>query len=147
MKGQNLIYPSLTMNAAGKGAIGVTLSGPNWYPTSAYIPFSTFGPSGSVQIAAKGAGPNDGFSGTALGGYRTRWGDYGAAATSPDGMLWVANEYIAQTCTLDTFLATTPAATLARSTRTGRPGWSASSRRPAGGTAKGRPVRGAPSRV
>ena len=105
VKGQNLIYPSLAMNAAGKGAIGVTLSGPSWYPTSAYIPFSTNGPSGSVQIAAKGAGPNDGFSATVLGGYRTRWGDYGAAATSPDGMLWVANEYIAQTCTLDTFLA------------------------------------------
>ena len=104
VKGQNLIYPSLAMNAAGKGAIGVTLSGPDWYPTSAYIPFSTFGPSGSVQIAAKGAGPNDGFSATIVGGYRTRWGDYGAAATSPDGMLWVANEYIAQTCDLDTYL-------------------------------------------
>ncbi|HUL85008.1 MAG TPA: hypothetical protein VLX89_05765 [Actinomycetota bacterium] len=107
VKGQNLIYPSLAMNAAGKGAIGVTLSGPDWYPSSAYIPFGTNGPSGSVQVVAKGAGPNDGFSATQYGGYRTRWGDYGAAATSPDGMLWVANEYIAQTCDLDTFLADT----------------------------------------
>ena len=105
VKGENLIYPSLSMNSWGKGAIGVTLSGPDWYPSSAYIPFGASGPTGKVQVAAAGKGPNDGFSGTALGGYRTRWGDYGAAATSPDGTLWVANEYIAQTCTLDDWIA------------------------------------------
>ena len=105
VQGENLLFPSVAMNADGDGAIGVTLVGPDYYPTSAYIPFTTAGPTTSVEIAGRGIGPNDGFTGTAAGDYRTRWGDYGAAAVAPNGTLWLANEYIAQTCSYSTFLA------------------------------------------
>ena len=96
--GQNMTYPTVAMNAAGDGVIGVTLVGPGRYPSAAYIPFTTAGATASVEIAGRGVGPNDGFTGTADGGYRTRWGDYGAADVAPDGTVWFANEYIAQQC-------------------------------------------------
>ena len=35
---------------------------------------------------------------------RTRWGDYGAAQVDGNS-IWVASEYIGQTCTLDQWLA------------------------------------------
>ena len=97
--GENMTYPTVAINAGGDGVIGVTLVGPDRFPSAAYIPFTTAGPTASVEIAADGIGPNDGFTGTADGDYRTRWGDYGAADVAPDGTVWFANEYIAQRCT------------------------------------------------
>ncbi|HJX08029.1 MAG TPA: hypothetical protein VJ736_08160 [Actinomycetota bacterium] len=96
--GENMLFPSVAMNAHGEGVTGVTLVGPDRYPSQAYIPFTTAGPTASVEIAAPGVGPNDGFTGTGDGGYDTRWGDYGAADVAPDGTVWFANEYIAQKC-------------------------------------------------
>ena len=98
MPGENLTYPSVAMNADGEGVISVTLVGPDFYPSAAYIPFTTAGPTTNLEVAGLGVGPNDGFSGTAIGGYRTRWGDYGAAAVAPGGTVWFASEYIAQRC-------------------------------------------------
>ena len=57
-------------------------------------------------MTAAGVGPQDGFSGYKAYGNppRPRWGDYAAAAT--DGKtVWIANEYIAQTCTLPQYTA------------------------------------------
>jgi hypothetical protein len=101
----NLLYPSIAMNGGGTGAIGVTLVGPHTYPSAAYVPFDPSGVSGDVVVAGAGVGPNDGFSATFDGGYRTRWGDYGAAAVAPGGRVWLASEYIAQTCDDTTFNA------------------------------------------
>ena len=59
-----------------------------------------------MHIAAAGVGAQDGFTEYpfASGQNRPRWGDYGAAAT--DGIsVWVASEYIGQTCTFDEFVA------------------------------------------
>ena len=56
-------------------------------------------------MAAAGVGPQDGFSGYKAFGDppRPRWGDYGAAQF--DGTnLWIASEYIGQTCTLGQYL-------------------------------------------
>ncbi|HUL84891.1 MAG TPA: hypothetical protein VLX89_05175, partial [Actinomycetota bacterium] len=39
------------------------------------------------------------------GGYRTRWGDYGEATVAPGGTVWLASEYINQTCDDVTFNA------------------------------------------
>jgi len=100
VSGENMLYPSVAINGPGEGVIGVTLVGPNRYPSQAYLPFTKAGPIASVELAARGVGPNDGFSGTIDGGYRTRWGDYGAADVAPDGTVWFANEYIAQKCAL-----------------------------------------------
>ena len=55
---------------------------------------------GPVARGGRGAGPQDGFTGyrPSRGRSRPRWGDYGAAAS--DGKsVWVASEYIGQTCT------------------------------------------------
>jgi hypothetical protein len=102
----NLIYPSIAVGLDGSGAIGVTLSGPDYYPTAAYAPFEVGSDPTSVQIVGAGVGPNDGFSGTARGGYRPRWGDYATATIDPgDGSIWLANEYIAQKCTFAQFQA------------------------------------------
>ena len=75
--GQNMTYPTVAMNAAGDGVIGVTLVGPGAYPSAAYIPFTTAGRGVDVEIAGAGVGPNDGFTGhsrsapTAPGGATT----------------------------------------------------------------------------
>ena len=56
-----------------------------------------------------GLGPDDGFTGTvgltAPFPFRPRWGDYGAAAVEGTH-IWIGSEYIGQTCTLRTFIAT-----------------------------------------
>ena len=61
-----------------------------------------------IQVAAAGVGVQDGFAGynvfNAPNPARPRWGDYGAA--SVDGSdVWIASEYIGQSCTLDEYLA------------------------------------------
>jgi hypothetical protein len=60
-----------------------------------------------VYTAARGQGPQDGFSeyeffGSTPGVPEPRWGDYGAAAT--DGrVIWFASEYTGQACTFEVF--------------------------------------------
>jgi hypothetical protein len=98
VQGQNMIYPSIAIDGNGNGAIGVTLSGPDYYPSAAYIPFTVGESPTIVRVAGAGVGPDDGFTGTADGGYRPRWGDYGAATVAADGTIWFASEYIAQRC-------------------------------------------------
>lgn len=94
----NLVFPSIAIGPSGRGAIGVTLSGLDFNPTAAYIPFVAGQAPASVQIAGLGVGPDDGFTGTGEGGFRPRWGDYGAATVSDSGSVWLATEYINQRC-------------------------------------------------
>ena len=107
VKGQNLGYPSIAVAPDGTGAIGVSLMGPDYAPSAAYIPFESGQRPDSVQIGLAGVGPNDGFSGTGEGGYRPRWGDYGTAVAMPDGSIWLAAEYTASTCGFAAFLVDT----------------------------------------
>ncbi len=100
----NLVYPSIAIGPSGRGAIGVTLSGLDFNPTAAYIPFTAGHAPTSVQIGGLGLGPDDGFTGTGEGGFRPRWGDYGTATVSDSGSLWLAAEYIAQRCGFNQFV-------------------------------------------
>ncbi|RIH82749.1 hypothetical protein Mterra_02542 [Calidithermus terrae] len=105
----HLIYPALGVTAAGKGVMGFTLVGPNDHPSAAYATLDATAGAGPIVVAAAGQGPNDGFTGyKALTNNqpRPRWGDYGAAAVDGD-TVWVANEYVAQTCTLAQWIADT----------------------------------------
>ena len=80
-----------------------TLLGRDHFPSAAYASIGEHGV-GDVHVAAAGAGPQDGFSEYKAFGDppRPRWGDYGSAAS--DGRnIWIASEYIAQTCTLAEF--------------------------------------------
>ncbi|HEX6799344.1 MAG TPA: hypothetical protein VF116_16670 [Ktedonobacterales bacterium] len=99
--GNNVLFPSIGVNAAGKGAMTFTVSGPGYYPSAAYALIDATHGAGDVHIAGAGVGPADGFTGyAAYGGSGVeRWGDYSAAVADSDGSIWFATEYIAQTCT------------------------------------------------
>jgi hypothetical protein len=101
----NLTYPAVGITAEGKGVIAFTLLGADFYPSAAYVSIDDEGNAGSIQMAAAGLGPDDGFTAYPLiGGTRNRWGDYGAAAA--DGkFVWIASEYIGQTCTLAQYVS------------------------------------------
>ena len=100
--GNNAIYPALAVSSSGRGVLAFTLVGNDHYPSAAYVSVDAKIGAGDLHVVAEGAGPQDGFSGyVPLGGSpraRPRWGDYGAAAV--DGTsIYIASEYIAQTCT------------------------------------------------
>ena len=100
----NVTYPAIATSATGSGVMAFTLVGENDFPSAAYATIDATGV-GPIQIAAPGVGPQDGFSGYKAFGDppRPRWGDYGAAAF--DGTdIWIASEYIGQTCTLGEWL-------------------------------------------
>jgi hypothetical protein len=101
LAGNNLTYPAIGLTASGKGVMAFTLLGDGFFPSSAYAAFDGVTGAGSIFVARAGAGPADGFSGYKAFNdpIRPRWGDYGATAV--DGStLWIASEYIGQTCTL-----------------------------------------------
>jgi hypothetical protein len=97
----NLTYPAIGVTTSGKGVMAFTLVGARNFPSAAYSAIDLSGV-GAIHIAAAGLGPDDGFSGYKFygnGTTRPRWGDYGAAV--PVGSsVWIASEYIGQTCTL-----------------------------------------------
>jgi len=104
----NVTYPAIAVRPDGKGVMAFTLVGRDFYPSAAFAGITESGV-GPVQLAAAGAGPADGFSGTAIfnapNPARPRWGDYGAAVVDGN-TVWLASEYINQTCTLSQYIAT-----------------------------------------
>jgi hypothetical protein len=126
----NLIYPAIGVTSSGKGVMAFTLVGPNNFPSAAYASIDAQNGVGPIHIAADGLGPQDGFSETkvfspfANAMPRPRWGDYGAAV--PIGnTVWIASEYIGQTCTLRQYTTNTPASPLfsCNMTRTALANW------------------------
>jgi hypothetical protein len=121
----NVSYPTLSVLPNGEGAMGFTLVGPNRYPSAAWARVSLDGV-GAVHVSGAGVGPADGFSGYKAFGDppRPRWGDYGASAVD-NGTIWLANEYIAQRCTLQQYLEDTPQSPLftCNNTRTAFANW------------------------
>jgi hypothetical protein len=108
VKGGNVIYPAIGATADGQGVMAFTLVGPENFPSAAFVTVNVHG-TGPVQVAAAGLGPADGFSGYQIfndpNPNRPRWGDYGAAVVDGN-TLWIASEYIGQTCNLNTYVAT-----------------------------------------
>jgi hypothetical protein len=106
----NLTMPAIAMTAGGKGAIAFTIMGEDYHPSAGYVTIDANGTVGSIHVAAAGAGVDDGFTSyKAFVGDppRTRWGDYGAAVTDGNS-IWIASEYIAQTCTYAQFYPSPP---------------------------------------
>jgi hypothetical protein len=109
--GTNLTYPSIAATSSGDAAMGFTVVGQSDYPSAGYAGLDAKGGAGDPQYAKRGAGPQDGFSEYAPffadGSPRPRWGDYGAAVA--DGpSIWVASEYIGQTCTFNQYVQPSP---------------------------------------
>jgi hypothetical protein len=126
----NLIYPAIGVTTSGKGVMAFTLVGPNNFPSAAYASIDAQNGVGPIHIAAAGLGPQDGFSETKIfsptgnGVPRPRWGDYGAAV--PVGnTVWIASEYIGQTCTFGQYIKNTAASPMfsCNMTRTALANW------------------------
>jgi hypothetical protein len=100
VNGENVLFPSIAVNRSGFGAMAFTLSGPGFFPSSAYVRFAFGRTVGPIYITGPGALPEDGFSGYAAEGSPTpgvaRWGDYSAAVFA-DGAIWMGNEFIPNT--------------------------------------------------
>lgn len=92
----SVLYPSFAVDKWGNGAIGFSLSGPNYFPSTGYVHFERGVIWPHVRLAGIGQAPEDGFSGYPQfgGGGIARWGDYGAAMVGPNGVIWLASEYI-----------------------------------------------------
>lgn len=104
----NLTYPAIGVTASGRGVIAFTVVGADYYPSAGYAGLDALAGASDIHIAAAGVGPDDGFTSyKAFVGDppRTRWGDYGATAVVGNS-IWVASEYIGQTCTLSQYVAT-----------------------------------------
>lgn len=104
--GNNAFFPSIGVTRDGQAVMTATLSGPDYYPTAIYVRID-WGQAGNVHIAGASVGPEDDFTGyPEYGGNGVaRWGDYSAAFAGTDGNIWVATEYIGQTCTLAQYTA------------------------------------------
>ncbi|GAA0382035.1 hypothetical protein GCM10009530_36000 [Microbispora corallina] len=102
----NLVYPAVGVNRSGRGVIAFTVAGADYYPSAGFASLDARTGAGDVQIAAPGKGPQDGFSGYKAFNDppRPRWGDYGAAAADGDAV-WIASEYIGQSCSLAQYTA------------------------------------------
>ena len=84
--------------------------GEDYHPSAGYVTIDSNGTVGPIHVAAPGVGVDDGFTSyKAFVGDppRTRWGDYGAAVTDGSS-IWIASEYIAQTCTYAQFYPSPP---------------------------------------
>ena len=81
VNGENVLFPSIAVNRSGVGAMAFTLSGPDFFPSAAYVRFAFGRTVGSIHVTGPGALPEDGFTGyAAFGGNGVaRWGDYSAA--------------------------------------------------------------------
>jgi hypothetical protein len=104
VKGNHITYPAIAVLPNGTGIMVFTLVGKDYYPSAAYVHIDINGTS-DIHIAAPGLGPSDGFTSyKAFVGDppRTRWGDYSAAVTDGSN-IWIATEYIAQTCTFEEY--------------------------------------------
>jgi hypothetical protein len=115
VNGENVLFPSIAVNRSGFGAMAFTLSGPDYYPSAAYVRFDFGRPVGPIHVSGPGALPEDGFTGyAAFGGNGVaRWGDYSAAVYG-DGAIWMGNEFIPDTprtqlANWGTFLSRLPA--------------------------------------
>ena len=102
----NLTYPAIGITSGGTGVMAFTVLGSDFYPSAGYATVTNDGV-GAIHVAANGAGPADGFSGYKLFGIppgtdRPRWGDYGAAVPW-GGNVWIASEYIGQSCGLSEY--------------------------------------------
>ena len=109
MANNNATYGAIAMTREGGGALGFTLVGTKHYPSAAYVSIDQDGSASSIKVIAEGVGPTDGFSGYDAfsdpmdSPARPRWGDYGAAVADGDS-IWLANEWISQTCNLQQYL-------------------------------------------
>lgn len=92
----NVMFPAVGVNAAGKAAISFSVVGEDFFPSAAYALLDAVKGAGPIVISGPGVAPDDGFSGYApfAGRSAARWGDYGAAVADESGNIWMGAEMI-----------------------------------------------------
>ena len=100
--GHDFTYPAIGVTASGRGIMAFTDTGDATNPSAAYASIDANAGIGAWNDVPGGTGaaPDDGFTSykSQVGNPpRTRWGDYGAAAVDGNS-IWIASEYIANTC-------------------------------------------------
>ncbi len=97
--GASVLYPAIGLTASGRGAMVFSITGPQYYPSAAFIRFDPTGPAGPVHVNRIGSAPEDGFSCYAAygGNGQCRWGDYSAASSDGAGNIVMATEMIPDT--------------------------------------------------
>ncbi|GAQ79929.1 hypothetical protein KFL_000420010 [Klebsormidium nitens] len=96
----NVLHPSFAINRNGRGVMGFSLSGPDFFPSVAFVAFDDVsGPKGDIIVARLGVAPEDGFTGYAVfaGGFPlpvSRWGNYFMGTADEKSNLWFGIEYI-----------------------------------------------------
>ncbi len=122
----NITYPAIGVLPTGRAAMTFTLVGPTTFPSAAWTTLSVAHGTGDVRIAGRGAGPQDGFAGYKAFGDppRPRWGDYGATAIDGNA-IWMASEFIGQTCSFQRYLVDSPSSPMftCGNTRTSLANW------------------------
>ena len=104
----NLTYPAVGVTGSGRGVIAFTVLGADNFPSAGYASLDAKVGVGDIHVVSAGLGPDDGFTAykaEVSNPPRTRWGDYGATAVDGSS-IWIASEYIGQTCNLSTYVAT-----------------------------------------
>jgi hypothetical protein len=99
--GYDFTYPAIGVTPSGRGVMAFTATG-TVNPSAAFAPIDAIVGVGpwNVVNGGTGAAQDDGFTSykSQVGNPpRTRWGDFGAAAVDGNS-IWIASEYIANTC-------------------------------------------------
>jgi hypothetical protein len=105
--GHDFTYPAIGVTASGRGVMAFTDTGDSTNPSAAYAAIdANVGVSVWNDVnGGTGAAQDDGFTSykSQVGDPpRTRWGDYGYAAVDGNS-IWIASEYIAQSCNYTTW--------------------------------------------
>jgi hypothetical protein len=105
LAGNNVTYPAIATTPSGRGVMAFTLVGDDHYPSAAYASIDANAGVGDIHVAKEGLGPDDGFTvyPPLANPARARWGDYGAAVLDGNS-IWIASEYIGQTCTFQQYV-------------------------------------------
>jgi hypothetical protein len=120
----DITYPTFGVTGEGKAILSFTLTGPNDFPSLAYVHLNQAQGAGDIHIAAHGIGAQDGFSGyKAQAGNppRPRWGDFGSTAVV-GSEIFAGQEYIGQSCSLTEYRLSSPLGTC-NSTRASLGNW------------------------
>jgi hypothetical protein len=123
----NVTMPAVAVLPSGRGVLAFTLVGTRHFPSAGYAEVRNGRVTGDARVAGRGAGPEDSFceyrffncANTDPPAIRPRWGDYGAAVTQGNSV-WIASEWIGQTCTFSAYLQDTTCG----GTRTALANWS-----------------------
>jgi hypothetical protein len=107
---ESVLFPSIAASPKGPVVVGFTLSGVDYYPSTAWARLDGLRPTQApvVHISGPGQGPEDGFSGYCLASFglpltnlgdqctdgKARWGDYSASVVDESGCIWSAAEFI-----------------------------------------------------